>query len=447
MWGDNKELRIDSKVASDDDKGKLFNILKDGLKDDAPIGKSRYEENYRFFTGKIEDFRNANYSNIIHLLKCILSHCSFLSVQATDQEGALRIFSTLNDRGMPLADADIFKAKFYGSYSPADRKDFIEKWKTLEESCREVFHTDKGTPLDEIFMHYMYVKKAEMRDNSVRVALRTFYARDHYSLLRGEQAEKTFSDLIDLANFWNLIRKQDENRFTKDTLKRLFVLHYAPNGMWRYIVSVYYMNHRTEDGKLDDPAKFLSFLDKITGFIWGYAFTNPGVSPLRQPMLKAMNDVARKEKIKFEKFSKAALEYEFEETDFSNNRPITKSMLAWWAMHFEEQTPLPFAGFHIEHILAVKRYDKSDKPVDKDKKIIESIGNKSFLEGNINCKASNHRLEDKRECYKGSKIYELNLKELFAPGKTEEDAINERAREMLNEFINFLSKNDLIEEE
>jgi uncharacterized protein with ParB-like and HNH nuclease domain len=39
----------------------------------------------------------------------------------------------LNDRGLDLSDADIFKAKIYNKYSDKKEKaDFIETWKQLD---------------------------------------------------------------------------------------------------------------------------------------------------------------------------------------------------------------------------------------------------------------------------------------------------------------------------
>ena len=112
--------------------------------------------------------------------------------------------------------------------------------------------------------------------SSTTEALRKFYERNAYSLLKNDQ---TFENLIDLANFWNDVQNQNVERFSDRVLRRLFVLNYAPNGMWTYFVSVYYMANRDSDGLLNDD-RFYSFLNKITAFIWAYAVTNPGVNAL-----------------------------------------------------------------------------------------------------------------------------------------------------------------------
>lgn len=48
-------------------------------------------------------------------------------------------------------------------------------------------------------------------------------------------------NLEDLAKFWEDVYTQNEDRFSQDILRKLYVLCYAPNSMWGYILSVYYM--------------------------------------------------------------------------------------------------------------------------------------------------------------------------------------------------------------
>lgn len=77
---------------------------------------------------------------------------------------------------------------------------------------------------------------------STTEALRKFYERDGYALLKDE---KTFEELIVLAHFWEDISNQDSDRFSQKILRKLFVLSYAPNSMWTYFVSVYFYTTKT----------------------------------------------------------------------------------------------------------------------------------------------------------------------------------------------------------
>lgn len=118
------------------------------------------------------------------------------------------------------------------------KDEFIETWKNLDKITSEVFHPIYGTPLDELFTRYMYYERAlaEIKSSTTE-ALRKFYEGDgSYPLLH---QPKTLSNLVSLAKFWQDVNNQETERFSDKVLKRLFVLSYAPNGMWTYITSVY----------------------------------------------------------------------------------------------------------------------------------------------------------------------------------------------------------------
>lgn len=127
---DMTNLKIDSEVATDDEKEEFLNILRNGKP--AHTSSSRYALSYNFFEKKIETFIGDCPSFFPYLPARILNNCILLPIEADLQDTALRIFSTLNDRGLPLADADIFKAQFYKYYDKIDLKDeFINDWKSL----------------------------------------------------------------------------------------------------------------------------------------------------------------------------------------------------------------------------------------------------------------------------------------------------------------------------
>lgn len=448
---DMNELKIDSDVATDKDKDEFLEILKTGI---VQVGqKSRYATNYRFFQNCIDDFLSKYPTYFAYLPIRIMNNCILLPIEAESQDTALRIFSTLNDRGMPLSDADIFKAQFYKYYSGINKKDdFIKQWKDLEELTAKIFHPLNGTPMDELFTRYMYYVRAKSGiKSSTTEALRKFYEKDSYALLKQEY---TFENLIKLAEFWEDVSNQDEDRFSQRVLSRLFVLNYAPNGMWTYFVSVYYMQNKDENGLLDDE-QFYLFLNKIIAFIWAYAVMNPGVNALRTPVYAEMVNIVNNAPVTFEdyRFEEDKVRNLFTNFTFSNIRPVTKSMLAWWAFQDANQKLLSLETvLEIEHIYARNRYDK-DKSLE-DVKNLEAIGNKALLEKRINIRAADYRFGDKVKYYEGfinsrnqkkegTKIYELLSLAKSASDFTESD-IKNRTEQIINSFIKFLDINKLL---
>ncbi len=447
---DKEALKIDSEVATDKDKEEFLLILKSG--EVTKEQKSNYAANFRFFEDKINTFLFEYPSFFSYLPMRILNNCILLPIEAESQDTALRIFSTLNDRGKPLSDADIFKAQFYKHYTQKGEKDqFIEKWKNLEELCEKIFHPISGTPMDELFTRYMYYERAKMGIKaSTTEALRKFYEKNSYQLLKNDE---TFENLILLADFWNDVSTQDSERFSDRILRRLFVLNYAPNGMWTYFVSVYFMANKDTDGKLDDD-KFYDFLNKITAFIWTYAVTNPGVNALRTPVFAEMLNIVNGRNVEFSdyKFDLVKVESMFNNYTFSNGRPVTKAMIAWWAFNSETQNLLSLETvFEIEHIFAKNRQDQEKSLVNP--KNLETLGNKALLEKRINIRASDYRFGDKIKYYKGftnsrnqikegTKVHELidlaNTRSDF-----NENDIEQRNLDIVSGFIDYLKRNGL----
>ncbi|MBQ8635683.1 DUF262 domain-containing protein [bacterium] len=449
---DKNVLKINSEVATDNDKEEFLNILKTG--EISNNQKSKYAQNYRFFIDCIQKFKDRFPAYFARLPIRIINNCILLPIEAESQDTALRIFSTLNDRGKPLSDADIFKAQFYKFYSNQGEKDeFIKRWKALEELCEKIFHPTIGTPMDELFARYMYYIRAKKGiKTSTTEALRKFYEKDGYALLK---KENTFDNLIDLANFWNDVSNQDKDRFSQRILRRLFVLNYAPNGMWTYFVSVYFMQNKDNEGILDED-KFYNFLNKITGFIWTYAVTNPGVNALRTPVYAEMVNLVNDKPITFAdfKFDKEKVRSMFSNFSFNNSRPITKSMVSWWAYQDDGQELLSLETvLEIEHIYARNRQDKEQAL--KDVRNLEALGNKAILEKHINIRATDYRFEDKKKYYLGfttskkQKKEGTKVKELVDLAKNVSDFneidIENRTNIIMDKFIEYLSQNGLIQ--
>lgn len=412
---DKSMLKINSEVATDDDKQEFLDLLKTGQV--KPDSKSRYVNNYRFFQKKIDEFLNGFASYFPYLPARILDNCIVLPIEAESQDTALRIFSTLNDRGLPLSDADIFKAQFYKYYGDlGEKKDFIERWKELEEVARLTFPSGNASPMDELFARYMYFLRAKEGNRSTTTeALRKFYERDKYKYLKQPGAMDV---LKALALFWKSVRHQDKDRFSDDVRKRLFVLNYAPNGMWQNITSVYFLQNRKELDLLDDGA-FVEFLNKITAFIFAYAIFSPGVNALRTPVYDEMVNIVNGVEVGFSKykFNESQLRSSFENYQFSNQRNVTRSMLTWYAYTFPEQQLLAVDEvFNIEHIYAKKRQEVEGGL--QNGVSLELLGNKVLLEESINIRASDYRFVDKKNIYCGkqrrgknkdaSKIFEIN---------------------------------------
>lgn len=131
------------------------------------------------------------------------------------------------------------------------KDEFIRRWKVLEAGANAIFRPMRGTPMDELFTRYMYYRRARLgiRDTTT-ASLRDFFGADGYAMLK---EKGTFGDLEALLGFWHKVGAQEG--FSDRVLRRLFVLNYAPNGMWTYLVSVWFLSNRDAEGNLDPLSK------------------------------------------------------------------------------------------------------------------------------------------------------------------------------------------------
>ena len=435
--------KIDSEAATYKDKHEFRYILKTGT---APKDfESRYAKNYRFFQKQINYFKDESPNYFLYLPFRIMENCILLPIRSDSQDTALRIFSTMNNRGKSLSDSDIFKAQLYKAFSDDGNSDnFIVSWRRLENVCLRIFGYGNDNPTDEIFTRYMYFERAKRGISDSRVGgLRKFYEADGYKLLLKDH-KQTFSNITALAEFWNDVANQNDTRFSDRILRRLFVLKYAPNSMWTYITSVYFLQNRDSDELLDDD-DFYEFLTKITAFTLMYTMMGNGVVQFRAPVFSEMVNIIHAKEVTFAKFapSISGLENALKEYIFSNSKPITKAILAWYAFNDNAQElirPLE-TEFQIEHI-----YAKNRTPYIPN---VDDIGNKSILESNINIRAADYQFQDKAKYYLGliknkpaTNIHELQSLASTITDFTAHD-ISQRTEKIISAFINFIKENGL----
>ena len=444
--------KITSEVATDENNKEFAKIISEGVSTQG--NKSNYSENYRYFQRKIKEFKFTMTDNFSLLPKRILGNCILLPIETNSQNTALRIFTTLNDRGMPLSDSDIFKAQFYKffkSKGKSEKENFVNRWKELERLCNKNFRPRRGSPLDDLFMRYMYyVKtkraiKANKRISDTFSDMRDFYSENNYEIF---QHEKTFEDLITLTNFWENVNNRSE-KFSSKVLKKLYILNYSPHSVWGNVVSLYFMSNR----ELDEE-KFCNFLDKVTAMILMNAILDLGKSNIRRPFVVEFKDIFNGEPLEFDiqfKPQKNILQRRLSEMTFSNPKLITRAILAWWTFNDDSQELPPIdTRLEIEHIYAVKRHEFS--PLSEEKNL-ELLGNKILLEKRINIRAADYRFEDKKKYYlgytkngkwtQGTMINELRELAENNFDFTEEDIL-ERNEKIFSAFIRYLSQNNLL---
>ena len=134
-----------------------------------------YSLNYSLFTKLIEEYASKEPELFYWLIRNVLNRAILLPITADSQDTALTIFSTLNDRGLALSDADIFKAKIYNQLDETDKQFFIENWQQLDENA-----ANANESIQKLFYYYMfYLRAGENDKNTTTPGVRKYYSQNH----------------------------------------------------------------------------------------------------------------------------------------------------------------------------------------------------------------------------------------------------------------------------
>ena len=198
---DFKNILLTSRVVNNEGNEILRSILETGKADEN--AKDNYSKNYRHFQELFDKHSTENPLMVYQFIYALLNQAILLPITADTQDTALTIFSTLNDRGLPLSDADIFKAKIYNQLAPDDKKAFIDRWKDLDEES-----TDANESIQQLFYYNMFYYRALDKDTKTTTpGVRKYYATNKFERLYKPELLDT---LFVILNLWKVVNKGEE---------------------------------------------------------------------------------------------------------------------------------------------------------------------------------------------------------------------------------------------
>ena len=394
---DYKNILLTSRVVNNDGNEILRSILETGCADEN--AKDNYSKNYRHFQKLFDDHSKENPLMVYQFIYALLNQAILLPITADTQDTALTIFSTLNDRGLPLSDADIFKAMIYNQLGPEDKKAFIERWKDLDEQA-----TDANESIQQLFYYNMFYYRAKDKDTKTTTpGLRKYYTA------KDKKSERLYEpELIDtlfvILNLWKVVNKGEEledEAWSKNVQIRqiLDILSSYPNEFWKYPVVIYYVCYRNEE---NFETRFALFLNKLLMELMTKYLMIPTVNAVKPDILKLNAAIMASDTpvFEFKNIDLAQLEPYIQNPNRNAVRMILKTLA------YEQQDELLPAKWEIEHIFPRKwqtNYfpDESDATI---KEKIEHIGNKLPFEKKLNIVAGNGYFSKKKKEYTASKI-------------------------------------------
>ena len=392
---DFKNILLTSRVVNNEGNEILRAILESGKTDEN--AKDNYSRNYRYFQKLFDRHSTENPLMIYQFIYAVLNQAILLPITADTQDTALTIFSTLNDRGLPLSDADIFKAKIYNQLEVEAKKVFIERWKDLDEQA-----TDANESIQQLFYYNMFYYRALDQDtNTTTPGVRKYYASNKFERLYKKELLDT---LFVILNLWKVINKGEEiegeawskNNKIKQTLD---ILTSYPNEFWKYPVVIYYVCYRNEEFF---ETRFARFLNKLLMELMTKYLMMPTINAVKPDILKLNSAIVASNRPIFG--FKTVDVTQLEPYIHNPNRNAVRMLLKTLA--YEHQDELLPGKWEIEHIFPQKwqtnYFPKESDSIIKEK--IEHIGNKLPFEKKLNIVAGNGYFSKKKEEYRVSKI-------------------------------------------
>ena len=393
---DYSNILLTSKVVDNEGNEILRKILETGYAEEK--AEDNYSKNYILFQKLYDKHCSESPLQIYDFIYALLNQVILLPIGADSQDTALTIFSTLNDRGLPLSDADIFKAKIYNNLkSNEEKEDFIAQWKSLEKEAVEA-----NESIQKLFYYYMFYLRAEEKDvSSTTPGVRKFYLDKKGVRLYEKDLMK---ELRNVLNLWKVINtNQDVPEETWDNnskiRKALDTLVSYPNEFWKYPVIIYYLSHRNKE-KFDE--QFLLFLNKLTGELMTRFILFPTINMVKADIMKLDANI----------IDKTHPSFDFRDIDTSSvenkikipHRNIVRMLLKAYAYNHQDDI-LP-DNWQIEHILP-QRWQTSFFPDTEPRvvnEMVDHIGNKTPFEKRLNIIASNGYFKKKQVEYQKSDI-------------------------------------------
>ncbi len=370
----------------------------------------------------INYLREKEIENINNFIKWLYFKVVFIRTTCSNISMALRIFSVLNARGLPLHAIDVFKVELLKKLAKEkDQEEFVSRWNALRQKC-----LDDESKFPK--------RKESKREKDAAEILFSWYLTYLNPVTSGKNMEERLADQFErlnkppleylkgIENFYNayceVLEMQDRyahllsylaSDFWRVILCTSILHHYSPQdieALKELLVKFYYQNWVAEQ---KEPKKQTSCniikalkekknIDDIISIVKQYLDGNKITQNFREKL---------KDDHLYEKHKRASKN--------SWLRPILILV-----EYFMSDDPRPKRiekdNFHVEHILPqnpdpssqwVKDFSEEEREL-----YTHSLANLTLLGGNKDSQASNLDFKDKKKIYMGEEI-KLSKKKTF----------------------------------
>ncbi|GAA9936294.1 DUF262 domain-containing protein [Helicobacter pylori] len=386
---------------------------------DPSKGKNSYLKNAICLKNYLEKKEIEDINNFIQWLYLKVN---FITITCSDTDMALRIFSVLNARGLPLHAIDVFKVELLKKLAKEkDQEEFVYWWNALRQKCSE---NESKFPK----------RKENKREKNAAEILFSWYLTYLHPVTSGKNMEERLADQFERLNktplgylkgvedFYNayceVLEMQD---------RHAHLLSYLASDFWRIILCTSILHNYSQ-----------SEIETLKELLVKFYYQNwvaEQKEPKKQTNCNIINALKEKKNIddiisivkkylnenkitqNFREKLKDDHLYEKHKKSLRNSwlRPIL--ILVEYSMSDEPKPKrIQTNDFHVEHILPQNLNLSSqwakDFSEEEREHYTHSLANLTLLGGEKNTEASNLDFQDKKKIYMGEEI-RLNKKRPF----------------------------------
>ncbi len=352
--------------------------------------------------------------DINYFIKWLYFKVVFIKTTCPNVSMALRIFSVLNARGLPLHAIDVFKVELLKKLAnKKDQEEFVSRWSVLHQKC---LGNESKFPK----------RKENKREKSATETLFSWYLTYLNPVTSGKSMEERLADQFERLNKPPLEYFKGVEDFYNAYCKVLemqdwhaHLLSYLASDYWRVILCASLLHHYS-----DQDIKALKEL-LVKFYYQNWVATRE--EPKKQTncnIIKALKEEKSVESIA--SIVKEYLDYHKITQDFKKNlqdsklyeqhkkssknswlRPIL--ILVEYSMSDDPRPKgIQMNDFHVEHILPqnpgsssqwVKDFSEEEREL-----YTHSLANLTLLGGTKNTQASNLDFKEKKEIYMGNAV-------------------------------------------
>lgn len=145
----------------------------------------RMEANALWFYYWFSGFKSKDEDKCKKFIDFLLDHIYMLPIELSEatisaaNDRALKIFETINNRGMNLEDADIFKARLYDKANAQhEGESFVDDWSSFRIEVENL-----GLNVDDVFRYYSHIIRGKQGITTSLINLREFFTESSFSPL------------------------------------------------------------------------------------------------------------------------------------------------------------------------------------------------------------------------------------------------------------------------